>query len=293
MRNLKQSIVIIICVIFSTLSCTKRDELFLIAGSGWNHIAKVDRKGKIHWKHKLNKGEECNQAVELPNGNILYSHKTGAKTIDLDHNVIWEYRTPKGTEIQSASFTKEGTYMLAQCGTPSRIMEFRTDGKKVVDITFDTGIKRPHAQMRQITKTLEGTYLVTLFATKSVREYDNSGKLIKEVKVFGNPFSVKILNNSNWLVACGDSHRLIEINSKTTDIVWEIKQNDIEGVKLHFVAETNILSNGNKMICNWQGHAKGANPTPKLIEVDENREIVWQLPANVNIGRISSFDLCK
>jgi hypothetical protein len=277
----------ILLSIFCIFSC-KNPQEFLAGGSGWKEIVKANTNGEIVWRHSIGNGSECNSVAQLKDGNIIYSYKKGAKVVDENHKVIWEYNAPQGTELQSASETKEGNYLLGQCGNPTKIFEFTPKGKLAVEVSFDTGIKNPHAQTRKVSKTNKGTYLVPLFATRSVREYNKQGELVNEVKIGGNPFCAKELKNGNWLVGCGDAHRLIEINPQTKEIVWEVKQNDIKGARLAFVAELIPLDNGNVIVCNWTGHDKNGAKTPKLFEINRDKQLIWKLEEKSEFGKIST-----
>jgi len=285
-----QGILVVVIMAITILSCTNQTPTMLMAGSGWKQIVKTDKQGNILWQHNLEKGQECNEVTELKNGNILYAHGTGAKVITPEHKVVWEYKAPKGSELQSASVTNEGNYLLGQCGSPALIMEFSPQGDKLKEVSINTGIDHPHSQFRRIRKTQQGTYLIPLLQTGQVCEFNENGQLQKTVKVGGIPFSVVILTNKNWLVSLGDAHRLIEINPETNDVIWEITENDIEGVALQFVAEAIRLDNGNTIICNWGGHAKDGQPTAAVVEIDSKANVIWKLEDNDQLGLISTID---
>lgn len=281
---------IILAITIVLMACESKNPTMLMAGSGWKQIVKTDKQGNILWHHELEKGMECNEVTELENGNILYAHRTGAKVITPQHEIVWQYTAPEGTELQSASLTKDGNYLLGQCGNPARIMEFTPEGDQIKEVVFDTGIQNPHSQFRRIRKTEQNTYLMPVLSTGEIVELDENGKILKTVSVGKVPFSVVILQNDNWLVSLGDSHRLIEINPITNEILWELKENDIAGVPLQFVAEAIRLDNGNTIICNWGGHAKDAQPTASVVEIDRNAKVIWKLEDNEQLGLISTID---
>lgn len=281
---------ILLAITIILMACESKHPTMLMAGSGWKQIVKTDKQGNILWQHELKKGQECNEVTELENGNILYAHRTGAKVITPQHEIVWQYTAPEGTELQSASVTNDGNYLLGQCGNPARIMEFTPEGEKIKEVVFDTGIQNPHSQFRRIRKTEQHTYLVPVLRTGQIYEVDENGTILKTVDVGTVPFSVVILQNDNWLVSLGDAHRLIEINPITNEILWEVKENDIEGVPLQFVAEAIRLKNGNTIICNWGGHAKDDQLTASVVEIDRNAKVIWKLHDNEQLGLISTID---
>jgi len=282
---------LLFAVIIACVSCESAPQTLVVAGSGWNKVVKADKSGTILWSHDLENGQECNEITELDNGNILYAHRTGAKVITLSHKVVWQFEAEQGTELQSASLTKEGNYLLGQCGNPTKVIEFSPEGKKLKEICIETGISSPHSQLRRVRKTEIGTYLIPLLGKGMVCEYDGNGKLLKEIQVGGVPFSVVILKNKNWLVSCGDGHRLIEINPDTQQVVWELAESDVAGVPLRFVAEALRLENGNTIVCNWGGHSSDAEAVAQVFEIDSEKNLIWKIEDYQNFGNISTLDL--
>lgn len=272
------------------MGCHNDTPTMLMAGSGWDEIVKTDKNGHILWRHKLEQDQECNEITELANGNILYAHRTGAKVITARHEVVWEYLAPEGTELQSASVTKEGNYLLGQCGCPAKIMEFTPQGDKLKELVLNTGIKKPHSQFRRIRKTEKGTYLVPILSKGEVHEYNEDGLLLQVVKVGGVPFSLVVLPSNNWLVSLGDAHRLVEINPQTSEVIWEVNEYDIDSVALQYVAEAIRLENGHTIICNWGGHARNSQPTALVVEIDSDANVIWKLEDKDNLGLISTID---
>lgn len=273
-------------------SCQKKSERLLLGGSGWNKIAIVDKDSKqITWEHPLEKGWECNSVAATPEGNILFSYAKGAKLITPEHQEIWNIPAPEGCEMQTARLLPSGNYLLAWCGHPAAILEVSPKGEILSQTEFDTQIDLPHAQFRQVNKNDRGNYLVPLFATSEIREINPSGELVKSVKVEGNPFSVAWLPSGHYLVACGDAHRYVELDYETGQVVRNVEADDIEGVRLFFVAQLLPTAEGGTYICNWQGHDHEAasGGFPQVIEVDKSGKMIWSLNDNAAFGMISAI----
>ena len=286
------SFIVSACLLLLMTACGKAPERLLLGGSGWDKIAIVNKETKaIEWEHPLEKGWECNSVSVDPKGNILFAYSKGAKLITKDHQELWSIAAPRGCEMQTARVLPNGNYLLAWCGSPAHVLELDAKGEIVSETDFDTQIEHPHAQFRQVNKNKRGNYLVPLFASKEVREIAPSGELVKTVKVPGNPFSVVALKNGNYMVACGDAHRYIELNYETGEIVRKIEASDIEGAELFFVAELLPTAEGGLYICNWQGHdGKAAEGNyPQLIEIDKAGKMVWSLNDNSTFGMISAI----
>ena len=281
------------CIIFSFLicACSPIKPKYYIGGSGWNEVALIDADGTQFWNHKLEEGQECNSVTCFSEGKLLYSFKQGAKMIDENHQTIWEYRSDEGSEVHSTSLTEEGNILLGICGQPAQIMEFSPEGEKLVDISFNTEIKHTHGQFRRVRKTTEGTYLIPLLKKKSICEINTKGEIVREVKLEMSVFSIVVLKSGNWLLSCGDAHKLIEMNPITQEVVWELNESDVTGAPLRFVAEALRLENGNTIVCNWGGHSKGASRVAQVFEIDVKKNLIWKIEDYKSYGNVSTLDI--
>jgi hypothetical protein len=283
-----------LCSVLSLLvvtSCQQKAQKLLLAGSGWNKVVIIDKETKkIEWEHPLQDGWECNSAAATPDGNILFAYRKGAKLITRDHKELWNIAAPDGCEMQTARVLPDGNYLLAWCGHPAKVMEVSPRGEILSETTYETGIEDPHAQFRQVNKNKDGNYLMPLFATSEVREIAPDGKLVQVTKLEGTPFSTVLLDNGNYMVACGDGHSLMEVDLAKSKIIRKIGAKDIEGVSLFFVAQLLPTSNNGLYICNWQGHDPSAKESnnPQLMEIDGNQKVIWSLNDNETFGMISS-----
>lgn len=273
-------------------SCSKGREKLLVSGCGWKQVAILDKQtGRIEWSHPLGEGEDCNDVEITREGDILYAYTTGARLIDREQHTLWDFKTRKGEELYTATQLPEGGYMLAICGTPSRIVELDKQGQPIEEIAFDTSITGVHDQFRQIVKTPQGTYLIPLMGKGEVVEMTKEKKIVNRAECGGNPFAIQILKNGHWLVSCGDAHNFVEIDPESKQILRKVGSDDLQGFDLLFVAELVRYANGNTLISNWNGHSSN-KLQPLLIEVDPNNQVVWTLPLHpdiVNISAVYSF----
>jgi len=291
--KMKRNILLALFSMFVFCACGKQNNEYLLAGSGFGKIIKVNREGKILWEHELGEKQECNSVSSLGDGKILYSFKKGAKAVDADHNILWSYKAPEGTEVQSAVLLEDGNYLIGQCGNPSKIMEFTPEGKMVKEIAFETGIEKPHGQFRRLIKMKNGNYLVGLLAKKKAVEIDSEGNMIKMFDVNAVPFAIAELANGNWLVSGGDRHDMSEIDSKDGHLINKIVDGDLS-IPFRFVAQIKELPSGNRIICNWGGHAKkGQDKVAQIFEIDTNNKVLWSIDDWTNIGKISAMDIVK
>jgi hypothetical protein len=255
-------------------------------------VAIVDKKSNtVGWIHQLQKGDDCNDVEITKAGHVLYAYKGGARLVSKAQEVIWDFRVEKGQELYTATELPSGEYLLGVCAHPSRIITLDRNGNKIKEQNFDSGISNVHGQFRQIYPTKDHTYLVPLMGKGEVIELTASGEVIRRIEVGGNPFSVKVLKDGNWLVACGDAHKYVVVDPVKQLVKETVSAGDLTNVSLLFVAEVHSYDNGNVLVANWNGHSKDKTQ-PKLVEIDSKNRVAWQLApieAIANISAVYSF----
>lgn len=257
-------------------------------------VVLVSPGGKIEWEYP-NAGV-CNDAWLLANGNVLFASKSdGVRLVVPDlksrrgGKIVWHYRAPRGCEVHGCQPLPDGKALVARCGKPPKLIELDSAGKVVKEIALKSKSRNAHGQMRQARKTPKGTYLVTMLSEHAVHEVDAAGKVVRTIKVPGNPFAAIALPNGNVLIACGDGRKLIEVDP-TGKVVWQIGENDLPGQPLRFVAGLHRLPNGNTVVANWGGHGK-IGTQPHLFEVTRDKKVVWQVFDNKQFKTLSSVHI--
>ena len=146
--------------------------------------------------------------------------------------------------------------------------------------------------MRNARRLANGHTLATHYGEQVVREYDSQGKVMREIPAAGGPHSAVRLPNGNTLIACGDltkSARVFEADP-SGKIVWEVKDGDLPGISMKFMAGLQRLPNGNTVMSNWLGH-KQFGAGPQLIEVTPDKKVVWTYANEPAMRTISSVQL--
>jgi outer membrane protein assembly factor BamB len=268
-------------------SCAVKEKL-LIGGCNWDHIAIVDKKTQtIEWTHQLQKGDDCNDLEITKAGNILYAYKGGARLITKAQELLWDFKVEKGQELYTATELPSGEYLLGVCAKPSRIITLNSKGEKIKEQNFESGIANVHGQFRQILPTKDNSYIIPLMGKGEVIELTQTGEVIRRVTVGGNPFSAKIMADGNWMVACGDAHRLVIVDPRTQLVKDTISTSDPSKAVLLFVGEPQCYPDGNVMIANWRGHSKDKTQ-PQLVEMNSKSRVVWTLKSASEIANISA-----
>ena len=244
---------------------------FLKCGCGSGSIAIVDRKGAIEWEYPIS--DEVNDAWLLPEGHVVFAFKGGVREITAAKATVWEYKAPQAAEVHSCQPLSEGRFLVGEAhddGT-GYLFEMDRGGKIEKTITIHSEGKA-HSQFRQVRKSPQDTYLVTYQRDGGkALEFDGSGKLLRTFP--SGRFVALRLADGNTLIACGDEHRVIEVDPHD-QIVWSINENDIPGNKIGFAAGLVRLPNGNTIVCNWSGHS-GQIDQPQVFEVTCEKKVIW------------------
>ena len=273
-------------------ACSSTEKI-AVCGCSWDQVAIVDKESSaIEWIHQLQEGDDCNDIEITQNGDILYAYKGGARLVNRAHKVLWDFKVEKGEELNTATELPTGEFLLAVCSHPSRIITLSSLGEIIKEQTFDSGIADVHGQFRQVFPTSDHTYLIPLLGKGEVIELNQSGEVIRRINVGGNPFSVKIMPDNNWIVACGDAHKFVVVDPHTENILYTISDDDVSDVSLLFVAESQINRKGNFMIANWNGHSSDKTQA-KIFEIDSRNRVVWKLAPSDKITNISAFHLFR
>ncbi len=142
--------------------------------------------------------------------------------------------------------------------------------------------------MRCARRTAAGNYLVGQYGDGVMREYDSTGEIVREIP-HKMAFSGIRLPNGNTLIAAGDTHRLLEVDTDGK-VVWEVNENDLPGNPLRFVAGLQRLPNGNTLICNWGGHGY-VGQQPQIVEITRDKKVVGEIYDFDQFGTISGVFL--
>ena len=251
-----------------------------LADYGGSKVHIVDASGKTVWQYDIPHPQDI---WVLPNGNLLFSYLHGVREVNRSKETVWDYQVPKSSEVHACQPLPGGNVLVAESG-PMRLLEVDRDGKVVKTVQLTTTEEHTHRQMRGVRKLANGHYLVGQYCENVLREYDENGKILNEVKqpqiYVGIP-----LPNGGVLRACGDAHTLIETDA-AGKVVWRVNENDLPGNPLRFVAGLFRLKNGNTIICNWGGHGH-VGEQPQVVEITRDKKVVGEIYDFKRFGTIS------
>ncbi|NQT53219.1 PQQ-binding-like beta-propeller repeat protein [bacterium] len=258
---------------------------FYVSDSGRGKVFKFDRDGKLLWECAApNTYDVC----PLPNGNVVFPCRVkgrdyAVREVTPEKKVVWEYRTTG--EVFACQRLADGNTVVGEC-TNARIVEVSPEGKVVKEIKVK--VKRGgHGTMRLVRKTQAGTYLVGLPGERVVREYNEAGEVLREIKAPGTAYGAVDAGNGHILFSC--QHSVIEVDRDGKE-VWKITAKDIPAMGPKWLGSLARLPNGNTVIGNWLGHHQEGKGVP-LFEVNRAKQVVWQFTDTVTTRQVTSFHL--
>jgi len=261
---------------------------------GRTGLAIIEPGGEVSWQMPWNNIHDLHL---LDNGNIL-TRQGNATVVEINpetKTVQWKYDSAsengnagKSVEVHAFQRLVNGNTMIAESG-PARIIEIDRVGNLVHQIQLVTDRPSTHSDTRLARKLDNGNYLVAQEADGKVREYNPEGEVVWEYEVpmfdkpargghgpdgFGNKlFSAVRLENGNTLIGGGNGHCVLEV-TPDKQIVRQIHQDDLAGIRLAWVTTVAALDNGNWMI----GNCHAGPDQPILIEVEpKTKRVMWTL----------------
>ncbi len=278
---------------------------FLYTGE-WDYRKSVQtiyliRGGKLIWSYSIATKDSAGNETELgdatmrPNGNIVFSYKTGAAEITPGKKIIWNYPAPAGTEIHSAEPIGNDRILMVINGVPAKakLINVKT-GETEKEMILPTGKPGAHLQFRRVRMAGAATVIAAHLDSNLVAEYDFNGTKLWGYRIT-KPWSVSRLKNGNTLITSIECP-IREVNYHG-DVVWQLEQKDVPAIKLYQTQVAVRLENGNTVFSNWcnKGIAKPGDwpGSVQLIEVTPEKKVVWALCqwSDPDLGPASSIQL--
>ena len=257
-----------------------------LADNGKNLLHILDAQGNVVWQYPADRPRDV---WVLPNGNVLFTYRTGVKEVTRAKRVVWQYQFPKTSEIHACQPLADGLVMIAESG-PMRIVEVDRQGKICREVKLQSAETHKHRQMRCCRKLPNGHYLVGQYFDGVIREYDGKGTIVRDIK-HPHAHAGLRLPNGHTLCSFGDAHRLVEYDTQG-HVVWSVEENDLPGCPLRFVGPSWRLANGNTILCNWAGHGY-VGKQPQLVEITADKKVVGELFDYSRFGTICGFCLLE
>lgn len=269
------------------VSAARAGHRFLCTDSAGNKIAVVAADGTVEWEVSYQHPQDC---WALPNGNYLFCHAHGAIEMTPAKAIIWEYKAPEKTEVHACQPLPDGRVLVMENGS-SRLLEIGRDGQiaREIKLPMPPATVSVHDQYRGVRKTRDGHYIVCRKGEHRVEELDADGKVLRVIAVPGDVHEAVRLPNRNLLIACGDGHKIIELDEHDK-VVWELNEHDLPGNPLRLMAGLLHLPNGNTIFCNYLGHGH-LGEQPHFFELTPDKKVVWEFADHMHFKTVNQIQL--
>ena len=226
-------------------------------------------------------------------GRVLMQ-ESWTRVIEVDtatNKVLWSYDAratgqPEGpVEIHSFQRLDDGTTMVAESGR-SRIVFVDGAGKVVHSFPLQVSRQDAHRDTRLVRLTPAGTFLVAHEGDGVVREYTRAGEVIWsfDVPLFEKPradghgfeahgnqvFGAIRLASGDTLISTGNGHSFLRVNP-AGEIVWDLVQEELEGVRFAWTTCVQELRSGNLVL----GNCHAGEGQPQAVEVTPDGKLEW------------------
>ncbi len=260
---------------------------FFIAGPEFTGI--IGENGEEIW----NAGKPgARDGYVLPNGNILICWADEVLEFDNNKKVVFSFkREAEENELGTAVRLSNGNTLITESGKNPRIIEMRPHSKVAMTVKLQPETDNIHMQTRMARKLANGNYLVPHLLAFSVKEYAQSGEVVREFKTdlaeLGGraaenwPFTAIRLSNGNTLVTLTHGNKVVEFNA-AGQVVWKVSNDDFTEKPFNDPCGAQRLNNGNTIIASY-----GANDGIKLFEIDKKKKLVW----SYNGYRVHEFQI--
>lgn len=242
---------------------------FLVTG-GKTYIRTGD--GKITWEYPHN----TRDGWILPDGGILLTMSKskdypsgGIVHLNADKKPVFTFKGSQA-EVNTAQLLADGKYMLTEAGNNPRILIINKEGKTEREIKITAQTKDHHLQTRMTRQLPNGHFLVPQLLDRVVREYDETGKIVWEVKTPNMPFTAIRLEDGHTLIGCTHGNMVIEVDRDGKE-VWRVSNDDLPGKPIKDACGVQRLPNGNTVFTSYNA---GANDV-KLTEITRDKKVVW------------------
>jgi len=226
-----------------------------------------------NWRAPI--GQPQSRDMQLIGGNkILVGHHHGYSEFDLSiGRLVKEFKSLEG--VTATRRQPNGHTIIAGVDIPGAkgvaVLELDANDREVHRGIF------PGDYVRLIRQTEQGTYLMS--CNDRIREGSRDGKYLREFPVDGFYHAWKSLRlpNGHLIVTAGYGAFVVELDADGK-IARKFggKESVPEKVRPFFYAMFQLLSNGNIVLANWQGHGPGfGHSGVQLLEFNPAGEIVW------------------
>ena len=250
---------------------------YLMSCSKKGLVSLHEKSGEVIWSTKA---KSTYSATILENGNILYVQVGGIREVTPKNEVVLEFNEPG--EIFCTRRLNDGRTAFVNANSNELVL-LTKQGK--IEKRLKLKGRKGHGAMRHFTVTPQETFLVAHLGDKAVREYDQDGKMLKEIKTPGMVYSV--VRNKAGETYISWQHGIVKVtNDGKQETVLTLDEKSKPFV--HFFTSVSLADDGSIYVSSWLGHGKEGKG-PSVLKLDKDGKIIWTLANHDQIANASSF----
>ena len=236
-------------------------------------VQKYDAQGDLVWTWKQGVGNmgDCQM---LENGNILFADGDDITEVTPDGNIVFHFvpEDQRPDSVFSAQRLADGKTVVGW-NTQNKILELDARGNviKTVECQFLDKINS-HSNQRWVRKTAQGTYLVAQKAKGVAAEYDESGKLLRQMSVPDKEiYGVWELPDQQVLASFLDCLVIFDKDAKE---IWRFSSSELKETPITYMCSLFVRKNGNIVVGNYAANRKDVHAVC-MFEITRDKKLVW------------------
>jgi len=270
MKKLLTCLIGIILYSSAVAQSSRGSRKFLLRDEGLSQVCFVNLDDSTaNWQVKVPPGRDLQLVGK---GSVLIGTGNGYQEIDIRSGKTLKEISDYSGSIMARRL-KNGNTMLVGLNWENKkgivLLEVAPDGAKKKVLNFPE-----YNYVRLVRETPKGTYLIT--ANNVVFESNSTGEIIWKAKLTGPEKihawqALRLKKKTVVSTGYGVNFQVLKKDGTPEKIFT-----GPEHVNPHFFAGFQVLSNGNYLVSNWQGHGVGhGNSGNQLLEFTPNGKLVW------------------
>lgn len=236
-------------------------------------VHKYDSQGQIIWTWKQGVGNmgDCQM---LKNGNILFADGNDVTEVTPEGKIVFHFvpEDKRPDSVFSAQRLDNGNTVIGW-NSQNKILELDPQGKviKTIECQFLDKINS-HNNQRWVRKTGWGTYLAAQKKKGVAAEYDESGKLLRQMQVPNKEiYGVWELPDRQVLTSFLDCLVIFDKDGKE---IWRFSSSELKDIQITYMCSLFVRKNGNIVIGNYAANRKNVHAVC-MFEITRDKKLVW------------------
>lgn len=236
-------------------------------------VQKYDAAGDVVWTWKRGVGN-MGDCQTLVNGNVLFADGDDVTEVTPEGEIVFHFvpEDQRPDSVFSAQRLDNGNTVVGW-NSQNKILELDSNGKviKTIECQFLDRINS-HTNQRWVRKTAQGTYLVAQQSKGVAAEYDESGKLLRQMAVPDKAiYGVWELPDRQVLASFLDCLVIFDQDAKE---IWRFSASELPDTPITYMCSLFVRKNGNIVVGNYAANRDDVHGVC-MFEITPDKKLVW------------------